>query len=62
MYEEGKRVLCPGGVLCFIGYELPKFVWNQDPSKEDLLNAALMDVRQQRILFSCLKLNNLNKS
>ncbi|CAL8099956.1 unnamed protein product [Orchesella dallaii] len=42
-YEEGRRALCKGGVLCMYGYELPKFVWPKDPSKEKLLNAAMMD-------------------
>lgn len=47
----GRRVLCPGGVLCLLGYELPRFVWTKDPSKEEALNAALMDVRFLKLIY-----------
>ncbi|XP_035715319.1 putative methyltransferase DDB_G0268948 isoform X3 [Folsomia candida] len=40
-YDEGKRVLTPGGVCCLYGYEFPRFRWDKDPSLNSSLDEAL---------------------
>ena len=44
-FQEGLRVLSPGGVMALYGYFYQEFRWDRNPSKNEALKEATLEVR-----------------
>jgi len=47
VYEEGRRVLVPGGVMAFLWFDrtVKDYVYIRDPSKNEAINTFMTEVR-----------------
>ncbi|CAG7817125.1 unnamed protein product [Allacma fusca] len=63
-YEEGRRVLSPGGVMAIYSYRYPKFFWPRNPSKSEAIqkiyDEATMEGELADYYAPCLKLHVLS--
>ena len=44
-FEEGLRVLCPGGAMALYGYYYQEFRWERNPDRNAALKEATLDVQ-----------------
>ncbi|CAG7815888.1 unnamed protein product, partial [Allacma fusca] len=63
-YEEGRRILCPGGVMAIYCYHFGKLNWPRNPSKNEALQKVYDECIFQgelgELLVPCVKLHVLS--